>query len=271
MKVSYNWLKEFIDLSLSPEETAEKLTLIGLEVEEIEEFGSSLEGIIVGEVLEVRPHPNADKLQICDVNLGDSQTQIVCGAKNVAAGQKVPVATVGSTLPIKLENGDLLKIKKAKLRGEVSEGMICSEDELGLGGDSSGIMVLDSSLKAGTPINEVLDLYQDTIIDIAITPNRPDATCHIGVARDLAAALNLEWTARHPQAGTTPLKEENEDSPNYFEENSSSAKVGDGIKITIQNPEKCHRYVGLMVRNVEVKESPKWLQNKLKAIGSRPV
>src|SRR5690554_6213456 len=152
MKISYNWLKEFIDLPLSPEETAEKLTLIGLEVEEIEDFGHSLAGVIVGEILEVRPHPNADKLQICDVNLGDTQTQIVCGAKNVAAGQKVPVATVGSTLPIKLETGDFLKIKKAKLRGEISEGMICAEDELGIGSDHAGIMVLDSNLKAGTPI-----------------------------------------------------------------------------------------------------------------------
>ena len=203
MKVSYNWLKEFIDLPLSPEETAEKLTLIGLEVEESESFGSSLEGVIVGEVLEVREHPNADKLQICDVNLGDSKTQIVCGAKNVAAGQKVPVATVGSTLPIKLDDGSLLKIKKAKLRGEVSEGMICAEDELGLGTDHSGIMVLDEGLKVGTPISEIFDLYEDTIIDIAITPNRPDATCHLGVARDLAAALNLELKKPEIKSGKT--------------------------------------------------------------------
>ena len=252
MKVSYNWLKEFIDLPLSPEEAAEKLTLIGLEVEEIEEFGSSLDGVIVGEVLEVRAHPNADRLQICDVNLGDEQTQIVCGAKNVAKGQKVPVATVGSTLPIKLDDGSLLKIKKAKLRGEVSEGMICAEDELGLGTDHDGIMVLDENLKVGTPISEVFDLYEDTIIDIAITPNRPDATCHLGVARDLAAALNLELTKPEIESG-------------------KAVQDSGDITIKIENAEKCHRYIGKMVKGVEIKESPSWLQNKLKAIGVRPV
>ena len=252
MKVSYNWLKEFIDLPLSPEETAEKLTLIGLEVEEVEEYGSSLEGVIVGEVLDVRSHPNADRLQICDVNLGDTQTQIVCGAKNVASGQRVPVATVGSTLPIKLDDGSLLKIKKAKLRGEVSEGMICAEDELGLGSDHSGIMVLDGKPEIGTPISEIFDLYQDTVIDIAITPNRPDATCHLGVARDLAAALNLELKKPEIPSG-------------------KSVTTSDDIVINIENPEKCHRYVGKMVKEVEIKESPGWLKNKLKAIGVRPV
>ncbi|HCT52723.1 MAG TPA: phenylalanine--tRNA ligase subunit beta, partial [Balneola sp.] len=192
MKISYNWLQEFIDLDLSPEELADKLTLIGLEVEGIEEFGTTLEGVIVGEVLETKPHPNADKLKICIVDLGDEKVQIVCGANNVAAGQKVPVATVGSTLPIKLDDGSFLTLKKAKLRGEESHGMICAEDELGLGTDHDGIMVLDSSLETGTPVSDIFDLYQDTIIEIAITPNRPDATCHLGVARDIAAALDLE-------------------------------------------------------------------------------
>jgi phenylalanyl-tRNA synthetase beta chain len=252
MKVSYNWLKEFIDLPLSPEETVEKLTLIGLEVEELEEHGSSLDGVIVGEVLAVREHPNADRLQVCDVDLGDSKTQIVCGAKNVAAGQKVPVATVGSVLPVKLDDGSNLKIKKAKLRGEVSEGMICAEDELGLGTDHSGIMVLDGDPKAGTPISEIFDLYQDSIIDIAITPNRPDATCHLGVARDLAAALNLELNKPKIPSG-------------------KKAQKSDDINIKIENAQKCHRYIGKMVKGVEFKESPRWLQNKLKAIGVRPV
>lgn len=252
MKISYNWLKEFIDLPLSPEDTAEKLTLIGLEVEELEEYGSSLDGVIVGEILEVREHPNADRLLVCDVNLGDSKTQIVCGAKNVAAGQKVPVATIGSTLPIKLDDGSNLKIKKTKLRGEVSEGMICAEDELGLGTDHSGIMVLANDPKVGTPVSEIFDLYQDTIIDIAITPNRPDATCHLGVARDLAAALNLEL--KKPDIPSGKVVQDSKD-----------------ITIKIENPDKCHRYVGKMVRDVEIKESPKWLSNKLKAIGLRPV
>ncbi|MEQ9090365.1 MAG: phenylalanine--tRNA ligase subunit beta [Balneola sp.] len=206
MKISYNWLQEFIDLDLNPEELADKLTLIGLEVEEIEEFGSTLEGVIVGEVLETKPHPNADRLKVCTVNLGEEQVQIVCGADNVAAGQKVPVATVGSTLPIKLDDGSFLTLRKAKLRGEESHGMICAEDELGLGSDHDGIMVLDSSLETGTLISDIFDLYQDTIIEIAITPNRPDATCHLGVARDIAAALDLELVK--PAVNNFPFRNE---------------------------------------------------------------
>ncbi|MDZ7715242.1 MAG: phenylalanine--tRNA ligase subunit beta [Balneolaceae bacterium] len=252
MKISYNWLKEFIDLELSPEEAAEKLTLIGLEVEETEEYGSLLEGVIVGEVLEVREHPNADRLRICMVNLGDEETQIICGADNVEAGQKVPVATVGTTLPFTLDDGNKLTIKKAKLRGEQSNGMICAEDELGLGTDHQGIMVLDEDLEVSTPINEVFELYQDTVIDIAITPNRPDATCHLGVARDLAAALDLE------------LKKP-------FKTDLVKTSSLEDIEIEIKNPEKCHRYVGMQVKDVTIGESPTWLRNKLKAVGVRPV
>lgn len=252
MKISYNWLKEFIDLPLSPADTAEKLTLIGLEEEESFEYGSKLEGVVVGEVLETNQHPNADRLKVCKVNLGDETVQIVCGAKNVAAGQKVPVATVGSTLPIKLDDGSFLKLRKAKLRGEESHGMICAEDELGLGTNHDGIMVLDAALTPGTPISEVFDLYTDHIIDIAITPNRPDATCHVGVARDLAAALNLEL--KKPEVKLSEIVTESED-----------------IKVSIENSEKCHRFVGKMIKGVEIKESPKWLKDKLLAIGSRPV
>ncbi len=253
MKVSYKWLKEFIDLPLSPANTAEKMTLIGLEEEDTFEYGSNLEGVIVGEVLEVTQHPNADRLQLCQVNLGNETVQIVCGAKNVAAGQKVPVATVGTTLPIKLDDGSLITLRKAKLRGEVSNGMICAEDELGLGTDHSGIMVLDSELEVGTPINQIFELNTDTIIDIAITPNRPDATCHLGVARDLSAALNLEL--KKPEI------------PSSSKVVQSSAD----ISIEIESPEKCHRYVGKMIRNVEIKESPSWLKNRLMALGMRPV
>ncbi|MBO6621277.1 MAG: phenylalanine--tRNA ligase subunit beta [Balneola sp.] len=250
MKISYNWLQEFIDLDLSPEELADKLTLIGLEVEEIEEFGSTLEGVIVGEVLETKPHPNADRLKVCTVDLGDEKVQIVCGADNVAEGQKVPVATVGSTLPIKLDDGSFLTLKKAKLRGEESHGMICAEDELGLGTDHDGIMVLDPSLETGTPISDIFDLYQDTIIEIAITPNRPDATCHLGVARDIAAALDLELVkpaVKVPESSNTS-----------------------DYSIEIES-DKCHRYVGKLVKNVTIEDSPKWLQDKLTAIGLRPV
>ena len=250
MKISYNWLQEFIDLDLSPEELADKLTLIGLEVEGIEEFGSTLEGVIVGEVLETKPHPNADRLKVCHVDLGNEKVQIVCGANNVAAGQKVPVATVGSTLPIKLDDGSYLTLRKAKLRGEESHGMICAEDELGLGTDHDGIMVLESSLETGTPISDIFDLYQDTIIEIAITPNRPDATCHLGVARDIAAALNLELvkpSVKVPESST------NSDYSIKVESN------------------KCHRYVGKLIKNVTIEDSPKWLMDKLTAIGLRPV
>ncbi len=252
MNISYNWLKEFIDLKLSPEETAEKLTLIGLEVEGLEEYGSSLEGVIVGEVLDVVEHPNADRLRICKVNTGKEELQIICGADNVAKGQKVPVATVGTTLPMKLEDGSNLKIKKTKLRGEESKGMICAEDELGLGTNHKGIMVLDDNLEIGKPINEVFDLYTDTIFDIAITPNRPDATCHLGVARDLAAALDLELKKPYQTdfKDVEPLK---------------------NFEISIESPEKCPRYVGKMIEDVEIKESPKWLKDRLKAIGVRPV
>jgi phenylalanyl-tRNA synthetase beta chain len=252
MKISYNWLKEFINLELSPEETAEKLTLIGLEVEEVVPFGNKLEGVVVGEVLEVKDHSNADRLRVCKVNIGDETVQIVCGADNVAAGQKVPVATVGTTLPVEMENGKLFTIREAKLRGEESKGMICAEDELGLGDDHSGIMVLDEQLKAGTPLYEAMDFYQDSIIDIELTPNRPDATCHLGVARDLSAALDLELCKP-------------------YEIDFGASKPLDIIDIEIASPEKCNRYVGKLVKGVTITDSPTWLQNRLKAIGLRPV
>ncbi|WP_138429920.1 phenylalanine--tRNA ligase subunit beta [Fodinibius saliphilus] len=252
MNISYNWLKELIDLELSPQETAEKLTLIGLEVEEVTSFGSKLEGVVVGEVLEVNEHSNADRLYICQVDIGTEKVQIVCGADNVAVGQKVPVATVGSSLPPKEEGDDPFTIRKAKLRGEESKGMICAEDELQLGDDHSGIMVLAPHLEVGTPLHEALDLYQDSVIEIEITPNRPDATCHTGVARDLAAALDLELKK--------PF------STDFDEQNPL-----DEIDISIESPEKCHRYVGKMVKDVTIEESPSWLKNKLKAIDVRPV
>ncbi|RNC85258.1 MAG: phenylalanine--tRNA ligase subunit beta [Balneola sp.] len=253
MKISYNWLKEFIDLTLSPAETADKLTLIGLEEEETFQVGSNLEGVVIGEVLEVTQHPNADRLKVCQVNIGEEKVQIVCGADNVAKGQKVPVATVGTTLPIKLDDGSFLTLRKAKLRGETSQGMICAEDELGLGKDHSGIMVLDSSSKVGTPINQLFDLYTDSIIDIAITPNRPDATCHLGVARDLSAALNLELKKPEVELG--------------IHSGTSSSE----IDIQILSPEKCNRYVGIVISGTKVAESPTWLKQRLTAIGLRPV
>ena len=255
MNISYNWLKQYLDFDLSPEETANKLTLLGLEVEDIETVGSDFEGFVVGEVLSVRSHPNADRLFLCDVNLGDENgnVQIVCGADNVAAGQKVPVATVGSTLPVAMDNGSYLTIKKAKLRGESSQGMICAEDELGLGDDHSGIMVLENNLKPGTPLRNALQVEKDTVFEIGLTPNRPDAACHIGVARDLAAVL--ETDLKNP----------------YNDLKLPSGKLNDDLTIKIEDPEKCHRYVGLVVDNVTVKESPQWLKNKLLSIGLRPI
>jgi phenylalanyl-tRNA synthetase beta chain len=251
MKISYNWLKEFIDLTLSPQETAEKLTLIGLEVEEVNEYGNTLDGVVAGEVLEVNDHPNADRLRLCHVALGDKTVQIACGADNVAAGQKVPVATVGTTLPI-TSNGDPVTIRKATLRGEISEGMICAEDELELGSDHSGIMVLDEDVKTGAPLQDVFNLEKDAIIDIELTPNRPDAACHLGVARDLAAALNL--TLNKP-----------------FKTKFDKQEPLDDFEIEIKNPVKCPRYVGKIIESVKVGESPNWLKNRLKAIGIRPV
>ena len=177
MNISLNWIKEYVDTAnLSEQEIADKLTLTGLEVEEMEETGSDFENFVAGEVLEVTPHPNADKLQICRVNQGDGEiVQIVCGAKNVAAGQMVPVAKTGAVIPVPMKDGTFLTIKKMKLRGEESNGMICSESELGISKDHSGIMVLDNSLEPGTPLKEVLGASKDTLWEIGLTPNRPDA------------------------------------------------------------------------------------------------
>lgn len=255
MNISYNWLKQYLDFDLSPEETADKLTLLGLEVEDIQTIGSDYEGFVVGEVLSVRSHPNADRLYLCDVNLGNDNesVQIVCGADNVDAGQKVPVATVGSTLPVAMDDGSYLTIKKAKLRGETSQGMICAEDELGLGDDHSGIMVMDNDIKTGTPLKKALDLEKDTVFEIGLTPNRPDAACHIGVARDLAAVLELE--INNP----------------YKEIDRPEGDLSGEISIKIIDSDKCHRYAGIIVDNVKVGESPQWLKNRLVAIGLRPI
>ncbi|MDG5765890.1 phenylalanine--tRNA ligase subunit beta [Balneolales bacterium ANBcel1] len=253
MKISYNWLSRYLSEIPDPAETAERLTLTGLEVEEIEETGADLSGIVVGEVLEVKPHPDADRLVVCTVDIGDDGiSQIVCGAPNVAAGQKVPVATVGSVLPKPLPDGKPFKIRKAKIRGQKSAGMICAEDELGLGDDHSGIMVLDPSIKAGTPFSEVAGVEKDSVYEIGLTPNRPDATCHLGVARDLAAATGAA------------LKKPLENLPHI-----SAPLPPDTIRIV--DTDKCHRYVGILVRGANVDESPQWLKESLLAIGLRPV
>ena len=253
MKYSYNWLSRYLSKIPSPQDAADKLTLTGLEVEDIEQTGSDLEGIVVGEVLDVQSHPDADRLVVCQVDIGSGEpSQIVCGAPNVAAGQKVAVATVGSVLPKPLSDGSPFKIRKAKIRGQKSAGMICAEDELGLGDDHSGILVLNNELKPGTPFSDVSGLSRDFVFEIGLTPNRPDATCHLGVARDLAAVTDAE------------LRKPLDNLP----EASSGLKKD---AITIADTDKCHRYVGIVVRGVTIGESPDWLKELLRAIGLRPL
>ncbi len=253
MKVSYNWLSRYLAEVPSPQETADKLTLTGLEVEDMEQTGSDLEGIVVGEVLDVQPHPDADRLVVCKVDIGsDDPSQIVCGAPNVSAGQKVAVATVGSVLPVPLPDGSPFKIRKAKIRGQKSAGMICAEDELGLGEDHSGIMVLSDGLKPGTPFSEVAGISRDFVFEIGLTPNRPDATCHLGVARDLAAVTGV------------PLHKPLDHLPE-----TKNGLAADAIKIT--DTDKCHRYVGIVLRGVNIGESPDWMKELLRGIGLRPV
>lgn len=255
MNISLNWIKEYVETAdLTDQEIADTLTLTGLEVEEMGVTGTDFENFVVGEVLSVKPHPNADKLQICSVNQGDEEiVQIVCGAKNVAAGQKVPIAKTGAVIPVPMKDGSYLKIKKMKLRGEESNGMICSESELGLSKDHSGIMVLDESLVPGTALKEILGSTKDTVLEIGLTPNRPDAASHIGVARDLAAVIKK------------PL-----DNP-YKDIEVSDQPLDDSVSVNIESPDKCNRYAALVITNVTIGESPAWLQNRLIAIGLRPV
>ena len=258
MKISYNWLRQFIKVNRTPSETGELLTDLGLEVEGIHEFQSvkgSLKGIVVGEVLTCEQHPNADRLKVTTVNLGNGEpVQIVCGAPNVAAGQKVPVATVGTTLYD--DKGQPWEIKKSKIRGENSHGMICAEDELGLGQSHDGIMILDSEIEPGTPAASLFEIEDDHVFEIGLTPNRADAMSHWGVARDLKAGLQQQG---EPLELITP-------SVSSFHVDSRSRRIP--VKIT--KPELAPRYCGVTITGVEISESPKWLQNRLKAIGITP-
>ncbi len=257
MKISYNWLKQYINVDLHPEKISDILTNIGLEVEGIESFQSvrgGLEGVVIGEVLTCAKHPNADKLTITSVNIGHAEpVQIVCGAPNVAAGQKVPVATVGATL-YPTEEG--FTIKKAKIRGELSQGMICAEDEMGLGTSHEGIMVLDAGAEPGTLAADYFHVESDTIFEIGLTPNRIDAASHLGVARDLAAYLN--------QQGSFALKR-----PSLEEFNIDNNDLH--IPVEIEHEAGCKRYSGLTISGITVKESPGWLQIRLRSIGLTPV
>ena len=258
MKISYNWLKQFINTKWSAEETEVLLTDLGLEVEGIEAFESvkgGLEGILVGRVDSCEPHPNADRLKLTKVNIGtDSLLTIVCGAPNVAEGQLVPVATIGTTLFD--DKGQPWTIKKGKIRGEVSEGMICAEDEIGLGGSHDGIMVLEDALVPGTPLNEIFSVEIDQVFEIGLTPNRADAMSHWGVARDLRAGL-IQNEINLPI--DTP-------SVSSFHVENRSHRVS----IEVKKPKLAPRYCGVTISGIEVKESPNWLKNKLKAIGINP-
>ncbi len=259
MKISYNWLKQFLKIDWTPEQTSELLTDLGLEVEGVEAYQSvkgGLEGIIVGEVLTCIKHPNADKLKLTTVNIGgESPLQIVCGAPNVAAGQKVPVATIGTTLYT--EEGESWTIKKGKIRGEESFGMICAEDELGLGKSHDGILVLDETIKIGTPVADIFDIENDQIFEIGLTPNRADAMSHLGTARDLKAGLVQKDVILEL---ITP-------SVSAFHIENRTLK----IDIDVKNKDLAPRYCGVTISGLKVKESPTWLQHRLKAIGLSPI
>ncbi|TWO32815.1 phenylalanine--tRNA ligase subunit beta [Seonamhaeicola sediminis] len=259
MKISYNWLKQFIKIDWTPEKTGELLTDLGLEVEGIDIYQSvkgGLEGVVVGEVLTCKKHPNADKLKVTTVNIGGEEPlQIVCGAPNVATGQKVPVATIGTTLYS--PEGESWTIKKGKIRGEESYGMICAEDELGLGKSHEGIMVLDKNVKVGTPCADIFDIENDHVFEIGLTPNRADAMSHLGTARDLKSGLlqkdiNLELI--------TP-------SVSAFRIDNRMLKMD----VDVINKDLAPRYCGVTISGLKVKESPSWLQNRLKAIGLVPI
>mgnify|MGYP005666361923 CR=1 FL=1 len=260
MKVSLNWLKDYIDIPLSPQELGEVLTSTGLEVEGeevVEAVKGGLEGVVVGKVETCQKHPNADKLSLTEVNVGNgSLIQVVCGAPNVAAGQKVLVATVGTTLYS--PEGEAWKIKKGKIRGETSEGMICAEDELGLGTSHEGIMVLDEAAPVGMPAKEYLNLPSDYVYEIGLTPNRSDATNHIGVALDVAAALRVHHGAKQG------LQLPNVDQ---FKVDNNSLPV----EVKVENTEACPRYSGVSIKGVTIKESPDWLKRRLEAIDVRPI
>lgn len=261
MKISYNWLKTLINIDIDANEVAKLLTASGLEVESVETFESvkgGLKGIVVGEVVEKVKHPEADKLSLTKVNVGGPELlNIVCGAANVAAGQKVLVATLGTTIyPV---SGDPLKMEKRKIRGAASEGMICAEDEIGVGTSHDGIMVLPADTKVGLPASEYFKIENDFVFEIGLTPNRSDAASHLGVARDLVAILK----AKDPESKSeVTLKGINQVPPP-----TNINKV----EVIVENKDACPRYTGLVITGITVAPSPDWLQNRLKAIGLRPI
>ena len=258
MNISYNWLKEYLDFDLQPEEVAAALTSIGLEtggVEEVQTIKGGLEGLVIGEVLTCDIHPNSDHLHLTTVNVGQEEPlKIVCGAPNVAAGQKVVVALVGT----KLYSGDEeFTIKKSKIRGEESFGMICAEDEIGIGTSHDGIIVLPQEAVVGTLAKDYYNIKSDYVLEVDITPNRVDATSHYGVARDFSAYLKQNGKAAELKRPPVDAFKIDDPSP--------------AITVTVENTEACPRYTGVTIKGVTVKESPEWLQNRLNVIGLRPI
>lgn len=260
MKISYNWLKQYIDFDVDAEKLSEILTDCGLEVEGLESFTSvkgGLDGVVIGKVLTKEKHPNADKLSLTTVDIGkDEALKIVCGAPNVDAGQTVVVAPVNTTL---YSGDDELKIKKSKIRGEVSEGMICAEDELGLGTSHDGILVIKDEVEIGTAASEYFKIEKDWIFEIGLTPNRADATSHIGVARDLVAALKIHFPENDYKLKIPSTEDFKVDNTNR------------NIDVIIEDTIACPRYTGLTISGITVKESPKWLKTKLKSLGLKPI
>lgn len=257
MDISYNWLKDYINITETPTRTAEILTDLGLEIggiKTIQSIKGGLEGLVVGEVLEKEQHPNADKLSCTQINIGnENNLSIVCGASNVAVGQKVVVATIGTIL---YDGDDSFKIKKSKLRGELSEGMICAEDEIGLGGSHEGIMVLPKEVKAGTLAKDYFKVETDYILDVDITPNRADALSHYGVARDLAVYFGSNGNSKILKFPNLKPLPKTADLP---------------LNITIEDKQACSRYSAISIKGVKVKDSPDWIKKKLKSIGLSPV
>ena len=259
MKISYNWLRDYITLNETPQQVADILTSIGLEVEEtilVESVKGGLKDLVIGEVLECEKHPDADKLKITKVNAGTGAVlQIVCGAPNVAAGQKVVVALEGTTVnPVE---GEPFKIKKSKIRGAASEGMLCAEDEIGLGRSHAGLLILPDDVVVGTRVSDYFKVETDYVFEIGLTPNRSDAMSHIGVARDVCAWMNVHRKAN--------LKVNVPDVNSFADGNENQ------ITVTVEDANRCARYSGVVVSDITVAESPAWLQNKLKSIGLRPI
>lgn len=259
MKISYNWLKDYLNIDLEPSKVAEILTAIGLEIEGTEEWESvqgGLKGVVIGEVLTCKKHPDADKLSVTTVNVGGAEPlHIVCGAPNVAAGQKVPVAPAGTVV---FKGDERIELKRSKIRGELSEGMICAEDELGLGKDHEGIMVLDPAAIVGTPASEYFKIEKDFIFEIGLTPNRIDSGSHFGVARDLAAYLNINGNLSGKASLPSVEKFRVDNTDNTYQ-------------VIIENTNDCPRYTGITISGVTIAESPEWLKNRLRAIGQNPI